>query len=111
NKGQPLQPIHRVAPGGELSRVMLAIKSLVGQTSALPTIICDEIDTGISGEVALKVGEIMERLAGNMEVLAITQLSQIAYKGQAHIKVFQEVGGENTKKDRPLIAKEYRVLT
>src|SRR5690606_7587994 len=57
NKGQALQSIHRVASGGELSRVMLAIKSLVAKTSALPTIVFDEIDTGISGEVALRVGE------------------------------------------------------
>src|SRR5690606_4644561 len=63
NKGQTLQPIHKVASGGELSRVMLAIKSLVAKSSSLPTIIFDEIDTGISGEVALRVGEIMEQLA------------------------------------------------
>lgn len=110
NKGQPLQPIHRVASGGELSRVMLAVKSLVAQTSALPTIIFDEIDTGISGEVALKVGEIMERLAGNMQVLAITHLPQIASKGQAHFKVFKEDEGEKTKTDITLLAKEDRIL-
>lgn len=110
NKGQPLQSIHRVASGGELSRVMLAVKSLVAQTSALPTIIFDEIDTGISGEVALKVGEIMERLAGNMQVLAITHLPQIASKGQAHFKVFKEDEGNKTKTDITLLAKEDRVL-
>ncbi|MBD1422160.1 DNA repair protein RecN [Sphingobacterium chuzhouense] len=110
NKGQPLQPIHRVASGGELSRVMLAVKSLVAQTSALPTIIFDEIDTGISGEVALKVGEIMERLAGDMQVLAITHLPQIASKGQAHFKVFKEDEGEKTKTDITLLAREDRIL-
>lgn len=110
NKGQPLQPIHRVASGGELSRVMLAIKSLVAQTSALPTIIFDEIDTGISGEVALKVGEIMERLAGNMQVLAITHLPQIASKGQTHFKVFKQDEGDKTKTDITLLAKQDRVL-
>ena len=110
NKGQPLQPIHRVASGGELSRVMLAIKSLVAQTSALPTIIFDEIDTGISGEVALKVGEIMERLAGNMQVLAITHLPQIASKGQTHFKVFKQDKGDKTKTDITLLAKQDRVL-
>lgn len=110
NKGQPLQAIHRVASGGELSRVMLAVKSLVAQTSALPTIIFDEIDTGISGEVALKVGEIMERLAGNMQVLAITHLPQIASKGQAHFKVFKQDEGEKTKTDIALLDKEDRVL-
>lgn len=97
NKGQALQPIHKVASGGELSRVMLAIKSLVAQRSALPTIIFDEIDTGISGEVALKVGEIMERLSERMQVLAITHLPQIASKGQAHFKVYKQDEGERTK--------------
>lgn len=110
NKGQPLQPIHRVASGGELSRVMLAVKSLVAQTSALPTIIFDEIDTGISGEVALKVGEIMERLAGNMQVLAITHLPQIASKGQTHFKVFKQDEGDKTKTDIRPLEKEARVL-
>src|SRR5690606_28689555 len=66
NKGQEPQPVGKVASGGELSRVMLAIKSLIAKTSSLPTIIFDEIDTGISGEVALKVGEIMEQLAAHM---------------------------------------------
>ncbi|PRD57234.1 DNA repair protein RecN [Sphingobacterium gobiense] len=110
NKGQPLQLIHRVASGGELSRVMLAVKSLVAQTSALPTIIFDEIDTGISGEVALRVGEIMEHLASDMQVLAITHLPQIASRGQAHFKVFKEDQGEKTKTDITLLNKEDRVL-
>ncbi len=90
NKGQALQAIHRVASGGELSRVMLAIKSLVAKTSALPTMVFDEIDTGISGEVALRVGEVMETLAQNMQVIAISHLPQIASKGTAHFKVYKE---------------------
>lgn len=110
NKGQPLQPIQRVASGGELSRVMLALKSLVAEVAALPTIIFDEIDTGISGEVALKVGDIMERLAGNMQVLAITHLPQIASKGQSHFKVFKEDEGDKTKTNIALLAKNERVL-
>lgn len=89
NKGQAPQPVGKVASGGELSRLMLAIKSLVAQTSALPTIIFDEIDTGISGEVALRVGEIMEALARNMQVIAITHLPQIAARGQAHFKIYK----------------------
>lgn len=97
NKGQEPQPVGKVASGGELSRLMLAIKSLVAETSALPTIIFDEIDTGISGEVALRVGEIMERLAVNMQVIAITHLPQIAARGQTHFKVFKtEVGDKTT---------------
>lgn len=96
NKGQALQSIHRVASGGELSRVMLAIKSLVAKTSALPTIVFDEIDTGISGEVALRVGEVMENLAQNMQVIAISHLPQIASKGAAHFKVYKEDKADRT---------------
>ncbi|KGE15689.1 DNA repair protein RecN [Sphingobacterium deserti] len=110
NKGQALQPIHRVASGGELSRVMLAIKSLVANSSALPTIIFDEIDTGISGEVALKVGQIMERLAANMQVLAISHLPQIASKGRTHFKVYKIDEGEKTRTNIIPLTAEQRVL-
>lgn len=110
NKGQSLQPIQRVASGGELSRLMLAVKSLVAQTSALPTIIFDEIDTGISGEVALNVGDIMSRLSHNMQVLAITHLPQIASKGHTHFKVFKQDEGEKTKTNILLLVTEERVL-
>jgi len=110
NKGQELQLIHKVASGGELSRVMLAIKSLIAQRSSLPTIIFDEIDTGISGEVALKVGEIMERLAQNMQVMAITHLPQIASKGKTHFKVYKEDKGEKTLSNIALLNAEDRVV-
>jgi len=96
NKGQDPQPVGKVASGGELSRLMLAIKSLIAKTSALPTIIFDEIDTGISGEVALKVGEIMERLADHMQVIAITHLPQIASKGNTHFKVYKIESADKT---------------
>lgn len=109
NKGQALQAIHRVASGGELSRVMLAIKSLIARSSALPTIIFDEIDTGISGEVALKVGQIMERLADHMQVLAITHLPQIASKGNAHFKVYKKDEGEKTVSNIVLLQHEQRI--
>ena len=110
NKGQALQPIHRVASGGELSRVMLAIKSLVAKTSALPTIIFDEIDTGISGEVALRVGELMEEIAENMQVISITHLPQIASQGNSHFKVYKEDKGNKTKSNIVLMNEEERVL-
>lgn len=110
NKGQSLQPIHKVASGGELSRVMLAIKSLVAKSSSLPTIIFDEIDTGISGEVALRVGEIMEQLAAHMQVISITHLPQIASQGNAHFKVYKEDLGQRTKSNIVLLKKEERVL-
>ncbi len=109
NKGQGLQPIHKVASGGELSRVMLAIKSLVAKTSALPTIIFDEIDTGISGEVALRVGEVMESLAANMQVIAISHLPQIAAKGAAHYKVYKEDKANRTISNIVRLDQEGRV--
>lgn len=110
NKGQSMQPIHRVASGGELSRVMLAIKSLVAKSSALPSIIFDEIDTGISGEVALRVGEVMSDLAAHMQVIAISHLPQIASKGQAHFKVYKEDLGEKTQSNIQLLTNDQRVV-
>lgn len=96
NKGQSPMPMNKVASGGELSRLMLSIKSLIAKHTALPTIIFDEIDTGISGEVALKVGNIMEKLSENMQVIAITHLPQIASKGNAHYSVYKDELSDNT---------------
>lgn len=110
NKGQELQPIHKVASGGELSRVMLAVKSLIAQSSALPTLVFDEIDTGISGEVALKVGEIMERMAVNMQVFVITHLPQIAARGKSHFKVYKQDDADKTRTHIQLMDTEQRVL-
>lgn len=110
NKGQGLQVIQKVASGGELSRVMLAIKSLVAKSSALPTIIFDEIDTGISGEVALKVGEVMEDLAQNMQVIAISHLPQIASKGTAHFKVYKEDRNNKTYSNIQLLDQDQRIV-
>ncbi|MEO6851779.1 MAG: DNA repair protein RecN, partial [Mucilaginibacter sp.] len=90
NKGHALSEMSKVASGGELSRLMLAIKSLIAKYTALPTIIFDEIDTGVSGEVANKVGQIMEQLAENLQVITITHLPQIASKGQNHYFVFKD---------------------
>lgn len=102
NVGQSLQPVGKVASGGELSRLMLAIKVLVAQHTALPTIIFDEIDTGISGEVALRVGDILDELGNNMQVVVISHLPQIASRGEVHFKIFKEVDGgkTNTKMGR-----------
>jgi len=90
NKGHALAEMSKVASGGELSRLMLAIKSLIASHTALPTIIFDEIDTGVSGEVANKVGQVMERLAANLQVITITHLPQIASKGQSHYFVYKD---------------------
>ena len=96
NKGQAPLPMNKVASGGELSRLMLSIKSLIAVHTALPTIIFDEIDTGISGEVALKVGNIMEKLSENMQVIAITHLPQIAARGNSHYTVYKDEQSEIT---------------
>jgi len=90
NKGHALAEMSKVASGGELSRLMLSIKSLIAQYTALPTIIFDEIDTGVSGEVANKVGQIMENLSANLQVITITHLPQIASKGQNHYFVYKD---------------------
>src|SRR5690606_29815835 len=110
NRGQDPQPISKVASGGELSRLMLAIKSLIAKTSSLPTIIFDEIDTGISGEVALKVADIMERLATRMQVIAITHLPQIASKGTAHFKVYKAESSDKTATHIAQLKPQDRVL-
>ncbi|WP_407431461.1 DNA repair protein RecN [Arcticibacter sp.] len=110
NKGQDPAPMNKVASGGELSRLMLSIKSLMSNHIALPTIIFDEIDTGISGEVALKVGAIMERLSEGMQVIAITHLPQIASKGDAHYFVFKDEKNDTTHTDITLLTNDERVM-
>ncbi len=90
NKGHALAEMSKVASGGELSRLMLGIKSLIAKNTALPTIIFDEIDTGVSGEVANRVGLIMQQLAENLQVITITHLPQIASKGKAHYYVYKD---------------------
>ncbi|PTN10043.1 DNA repair protein RecN [Mangrovibacterium marinum] len=89
NKNAPLQDIARIASGGEISRVMLALKALVASSKSLPTIIFDEIDTGISGEVALKMGAILKEMSTDVQIINITHLPQIAGKGEHHFKVYK----------------------
>lgn len=89
NAGQSPAPVGKVASGGELSRLMLAIKSIMAKHAALPTLIFDEIDTGISGETALRVGDVIGALEQYMQVVCITHLPQIASKGEAHYFVYK----------------------
>jgi DNA repair protein RecN (Recombination protein N) len=96
NKGGELREISKVASGGEFSRLMLAIKSITAKIKSLPTIIFDEIDTGVSGDVAHKMGEIMRGMGKNMQVFSITHLPQVAVKGNAHYKVFKTVSKNTT---------------
>ncbi len=109
NKGQLPAPMNKVASGGELSRLMLSVKSLISQHIALPTIIFDEIDTGISGEVALKVGRIMERLSQGMQVISITHLPQIASRGENHYFVYKDEQGDKTQSNIVKLSEEERI--
>ena len=109
NKGTDFGLLKKVASGGELSRIMLAVKSILAQYSKLPTIIFDEIDTGVSGEIANKMGEIMKIMSQDMQVFAITHLPQIAAKGDQHYKVFKYSEGENTISDLKLLDKNERI--
>lgn len=107
NAGQAPAPVNKVASGGELSRLMLSIKALLAKHTALPTIIFDEIDTGISGETALKVGEVISVLGENMQVISITHLPQIAAKGQSHYFVYKaDDAGKTTTGIRKLKQEE-----
>jgi len=96
NNTNKFEPIKKVASGGELSRLMLCIKSLVAKSVDLPTMIFDEIDTGISGEPAKQVGLLLQNLGQARQVLCITHQPQIAAKGNAHLYVYKEQKGSTT---------------
>jgi DNA repair protein RecN (Recombination protein N) len=107
NKGMPLQPLKKVASGGEFSRLLFAIKYLMADKMALPTLIFDEIDTGISGEVALQMVRMMQEIAKNHQVICITHLPQVAAKGEVHFFVFKDHSAEKTiSKVRELTSEE-----
>lgn len=107
NKGMKPEELRKVASGGELSRLMLVLKSMIAKYTALPTLIFDEIDTGISGEVAAKVGIVMEQLGKEHQVISITHLPQIASKGQHHLFVHKEKRADRTVTNiRPLSNEE-----
>ncbi len=110
NKGHALAEMSKVASGGELSRLMLSIKSLIAKNTALPTIIFDEIDTGVSGEVANKVGQIMEQLSNNLQVITITHLPQIASKGKAHYFVYKDDEADTTRTRIKQLSDDERIL-
>ncbi len=109
NKGSALQDISKVASGGELSRLMLCIKSLLAKTVALPTLIFDEIDTGISGETANKVGNILSGLSSNHQLIAITHLPQIAARGNHHLFVYKETDAKTTYTKIRKLKKDERI--
>ncbi len=109
NKGGQFQPIHKVASGGEIARVMLAIKASISKHKRLPVLILDEIDQGVSGEVGLKIGAILKEMSASMQLLAITHLPQIAGKADYHWKVAKEVRGDQTYTSVEEIQAEKRV--
>ena len=111
NKSNRFEPIRKVASGGELSRLMLCIKSLVAQSLDLPTLIFDEIDTGISGEAAKQVGIIMKGLATKRQVISITHQPQIAGKADAHFFVYKEIKGDAIKTNIRLLTQDERITT
>lgn len=110
NAGQAPAPVQKVASGGELSRLMLAIKALLATYASLPTLIFDEIDTGISGETANKVGEVLEQLAEHMQIFSITHLPQIAAKGKSHYYVYKSETSSKTTTGIRKLETEERVI-
>jgi len=110
NKGTDFGLLKKVASGGEMSRIMLAVKAILAQYSKLPTLIFDEIDSGVSGEIANRMGEIMKDMSQTMQIFAITHLPQIAAKGTAHFKVSKSTIGEDTQSELKLLSNEERIV-
>ena len=109
NKGMRAQELKKAASGGELSRIMLAIKAVLSAYAQLPTLIFDEIDTGVSGEIALKMGNIMKAMGTRMQLISITHLPQIAGKGAQNFKVYKEDIAQKTTTGIRVLAKEERI--
>ncbi len=109
NKGGKMEEIGKVASGGELSRVMLAVKTILSEKKNLPTIIFDEIDTGVSGEIADKIGNIMTEMSNRMQVVAITHLPQIAGRGNLHYKVYKHDKDGVTQTEMISLSKDDRI--
>jgi len=110
NKGGQFNELKKAASGGELSRIMLSIKSIMSNYIQLPTIIFDEIDTGVSGEISNKMGDIMLLMSKTMQVISITHLPQIAAKGHSHFKVYKEDVNEETITKLTQLNQEERIV-
>lgn len=109
NKGSDYGELKKVASGGELSRIMLVIKAILANYEQLPTLMFDEIDTGVSGEISSKMGDIMKKMGSSMQVFSITHLPQVASKGQEQYKVFKEELGESTRTDMRKLTEVERI--
>tara|TARA_R110000850_G_scaffold203948_1_gene330264 strand:+ start:220 stop:1872 length:1653 start_codon:yes stop_codon:yes gene_type:complete len=110
NKGGAFNELKKAASGGELSRIMLAIKSILSNYVQLPSIMFDEIDSGVSGEISNKMGEIMRSMSQSMQVFTITHIPQIAAKGNTHFKVYKEDVGEVTQTNLRLLNHDERIV-
>ncbi|MBS1534833.1 MAG: DNA repair protein RecN [Bacteroidetes bacterium] len=109
NLGSDYGLLRKVASGGELSRIMLSVKAILAKYTQLPTIIFDEIDTGVSGEIANQMGQIMNQMSQQMQVFVITHLPQIAAKGNQHFKVFKTTNNQKTTTEIKALDKEQRI--
>ena len=110
NKGADFGELKKVASGGELSRIMLVIKAIIAQFEQLPTMMFDEIDTGVSGEISNRMGEIMHQMSGNMQIFSITHLPQVASKGDYHFKVYKEDDAHSTQTKMKALNDDERVV-
>lgn len=110
NPGEAVHPLVKVASGGEISRIMLAIKSALSRQEALPTMVFDEIDVGVGGRTAFKIAQKMENLANNVQILCITHLAQIASRAKHHFQIEKRVEGSRTLVDVVRLSEEERVL-
>jgi DNA repair protein RecN (Recombination protein N) len=109
NKNKDLQPVGNIASGGEISRLMLSIKAMIAGATSLPTLIFDEIDTGTSGDVADRLGDIMKEMSNKMQVISITHLPQIAAKGDSHMLVYKEDVGDEIVTNMKVLSKDERI--
>lgn len=110
NKGTNFGLLKKVASGGEMSRILLAVKAVLARYKKLPTIIFDEIDTGVSGEIALQMAEILEQMSSKMQLISITHLPQIAAKGEHHFKVYKEEQENTTRTQIKPLTEEERIF-
>jgi DNA repair protein RecN (Recombination protein N) len=109
NPGEDLRPLAKIASGGELSRVMLALKTILNTQDAVPVMVFDEVDAGISGQVAEKVGQKLKHLAGDNQVFCITHLPQIAGFADSHYRVAKSISGKRTRSGITELSEEERV--
>jgi DNA repair protein RecN (Recombination protein N) len=109
NKGIPVRPLAQVASGGEFSRVMFCIKYILAEKTALPTLILDEIDTGVSGEIAIRLGKMMKAMANKHQLLAISHLPQIAAKADSHFYAYKDSKSKKTISQIKRLTEEERI--